>query len=104
MAIRLLINQKVLSDYKDTSMFESGSVLSKMKQHGNVLLQWQKLIEGKLESSDLSENLFDNVLKSWIITRGTQAVKLFSYHSRLSQSGSASRMGTPAFRKTLDKL
>lgn len=102
MVIRPLVNCDTLPQYRDTGMLTT--VVEKLKNNENVLVKWRQLVDGKLESSELSEKLLDQVLNSWVVTRGTQAVMSYTFHAKVTKVGNSSRMGTPALRKTLDKF
>ena len=76
------------------------SIVGELKSTDSVVSAWRDLIGDVIDCDDVSEGLLDEVLKCWVSACGRQRVKDYIFHA----SDKVARMGTPAFRKTLDKF
>ena len=74
-----------------------------IKEDTTVQDLWRDLVKDQLSDS-LSEALLEDVLKSWVQMRGRYVVEQFIFNSKMNNDEhKMARMGTAAFRKTLDK-
>ena len=76
------------------------SIVSELKSMECVIEAWRELVGSDIDSNELSEGLMEEVLKCWVSICGCQRVKEYVF----KQNEKMARMGTPAFRKTLDKI
>ena len=64
----------------------------------SIVSSWRELVGNDIDSDELSEGLLDEVLKSWVSACGRQRVCDY-----MNTTTCKAKMGTPAFRKTIDK-
>ena len=100
-SVQEILNWKTLPNYagQDITLAVGG----KVKAKADVKLAFQSLIEHALTSDQLCEVLLDQVIVCWVGSKSRQVAKQYIYYLKQSKHGEAARLGTPAFRKTLDK-
>jgi hypothetical protein len=65
---------------------------------------FQTLVGPHVLSEDLCQALFDQVLTCWITTKARHVTKQYCLKLREAKQGNLTKRGTPALRKTLDKV
>ena len=96
--------------FRDIDMVSS--VMVELKENKVVLGLWKDLCgyelvekcDGSSEHMEqLSEGLFEEVVKRWTATRGRHMLKTIIFSKKLSKTASLARMGEASMRRSLDK-
>ena len=94
------MNAKTLPMFSGRAIFDT--VTAEIKYCPDVQSQFKILVGYDISHDKLCETLLDEILRAWVSSKTNQAVKKYTFDKRTSAA--VARMGTPAMRKTLDKV
>lgn len=102
--VRPILNSKTLSSFAGQNIIPI--VAGQVKACEDIKEKFRNLVHHNILDENLCEALLDELIVSWVATKANQALKkyLFDQRSNSTNEGKISRMGTPAMRKTLDKV
>ena len=79
-------------------------IVGNVEKSKDVQEQFRALVAYQLMNEQLCKSLLRGVLCAWVGAKARQIAKNYLYENKKGTKGAAARMGTPAFRKTVDKL
>ena len=100
--LRVLLNTITFPSFAEQNIVPI--VAGKLKCNKQVQEHFKNLIDYCINDAELYEALLDEVLSRWVAIRARQVAKKYTFEIKMSNTKKASRMGTPALRKTLDKV